>query len=140
TDKIRTAARISPFLTALVAASPFERGALNGFKTLRYQVWLEMDDERSGIWPEMLDGVGLTYERYVKRAIAVPPFFFMRNGKHVAPKERRPFSYWVEQGFEGTPILVADLIDHLTTFFPEIRPKAYIELRGADCLLPEEAT
>lgn len=139
TDKIRTSARISPFLTALTAASPFERGKLNGFKTLRYQVWLEMDDERSGIWPEMLDETGLTFERYVERAMGVPPFFFMRNGVHVAPAVKKPYAHWVNEGFEGTPVTVGDLIDHLTTFFPEIRPKSYVELRGADCLRPQEA-
>lgn len=140
TDKIRTAARISPFLTALVAASPFTRGKPNGFKTLRYQVWLEMDDERSGIWPEMLDATGLTFDRYVERALGVPPFFFMRGGQHVAPALKKPFSHWVQHGFEGTVVTVADLIDHLTTFFPEIRPKGYVEVRGADCLRPDEAT
>jgi glutamate--cysteine ligase len=138
-DKLRTAVRVSPFLTALVAASPFANGKPNGFKTLRYQVWLETDDERSGIWPEMLDEEGLTYDRYVERALAVPPFFFMRNGQHRAPADRRPFSYWMQYGFEGTPVTVGDLIDHLTTFFPEVRPKSYLELRGADCLRPYEA-
>lgn len=139
TDKLRTAARISPFLTAICAASPFTRGAPNGFKTLRYQVWLEMDDERCGIWPEMLDDTGMTFERYVAKALTVPPFFFMRGGKHVAPTERKTFAQWAEEGFQGTVVTVADLIDHLTTFFPEIRPKSYLELRGADCLRPKEA-
>src|SRR5262249_55040380 len=53
TDKVRTAVRVSPFLAALVSSSPFVRGKISGKKSERYQVWLDVDDERSGIWPEM---------------------------------------------------------------------------------------
>ena len=79
TDKVRTAVRASPFLTALVAASPFTRGRLNGFKSLRYQIWLETDEERCGVWPEMFDAEGLRIHRYVARAVSLPPMFFMRS-------------------------------------------------------------
>lgn len=138
TDKIRTAARVSPFLTALVASSPFSGGRPNGFKSVRYQVWREVDDDRSGLWPEMLDAEGLTFRRYVERAQRMPPLFFMRGGRHVVA-EGRPFAEYASAGFRGTDVTVGDLLDHLTTFFPEIRPKAYVELRGADCVKPEEA-
>lgn len=138
TDKIRTAARISPFLSALVASSPFARGRLNGFKTIRYQVWLETDEERCGLWPEMLDQEGLTFRRYVERALRAPVLFFIKEGRYERA-EHRPLAHYVQQGFQGRDITIKDLVDHLTTFFPEIRPKGYVELRGADCLPPEEA-
>lgn len=138
TEKIRTAARISPFLAALVAASPFTRGKPNGFKTVRYQVWLETDPARSGLWPEMTDAEGLTFRRYIQRALEVPPFFFMRDGRH-ALAEALPFSHYVKNGFQGTEVTVSDLVDHLTTMFPEIRPKGYVELRNTDCVAPKEA-
>jgi glutamate--cysteine ligase len=140
TDKIRTAARVSPFLVALVASSPFSGGKPSGFKSERYQVWLETDDERSGLWPEMLDREGLSFRRYIARAMKAPPFFFMRDGLFRRPADpATPFGHYVEHGFEGTRVTVGDLVDHLTTFFPEIRPKGYVELRSTDCVPPKEA-
>ena len=139
TDKVRTAVRASPFVAALVAASPFTRGKPNGFKTLRYQIWLETDDQRCGIWPEMLDVRGLTVERILERAMRLPPMFFIRDERFIPPPQR-PFSAFVKEGFEGTPVTVRDLLDHLTTFFPEVRAKGYVELRSADCLPPAFVT
>jgi glutamate--cysteine ligase len=137
-DKVRTAARVSPFLSALVSASPFSGGRINGFKTVRYQTWLEVDDERCGIWPEMVDAEGLTPARYIERTLRTPPMFFIRDGQYVAGGPE-PYAHYMQHGFEGRTVTVADYLDHLTSFFPEIRPKGYVELRGADCVRPEEA-
>jgi glutamate--cysteine ligase len=137
-DKIRTAARASPFVAALVSASPFTAGKPNGFKSLRYQVWLETADDRCGIWPEMLDEEGLSVRRYIERALATRAMFVLRDGVYHLP-EAKPYYELAKEGFDGTPITVSDFLDHLTTFFPEIRPKGYVELRGADCLPPESA-
>jgi glutamate--cysteine ligase len=137
-EKVRTAARVSPFLSALVSASPFTAGRPNGFKSMRYEIWLDTDAARCGIWPEMLDARGLTMARYLARARTVSPMFFIRDGAYRAA-EARPFAHFVEHGFEGTTVTVRDLLDHLTTFFPEIRPKNYVELRGADCVTPDKA-
>lgn len=137
-DKVRTAARVSPFLSALVAASPFTEGKPNGFKTVRYQIWLETDDERCGLWPEMLDEEGLRPHRYLERAMNAAPMFFIRDDNYV-PADDKPFSHFANEGFEGTTVTVADFLDHLTTFFPEVRTKGYVELRGADCVKPKEA-
>jgi glutamate--cysteine ligase len=137
-DKIRSAARASPFVSALVAASPFTAGKPNGFKSLRYQVWLETADERCGIWPEMLDDEGLTVRRYIERALRTPGMFVLRDGAYESV-EPKPYVELAQEGFRGKPLTVTDFLDHLTTFFPEIRPKGYVELRGADCLPPESA-
>ncbi len=138
TNKVRTAARASPFLSALVAASPFTAGKPNGFKTVRYQIWLETDDARCGIWPEMLDEEGLSVRRYIKKALQTPAFLFVRGGEHYSI-EPKPYAEVAKEAFQGTPVKVSDFLDHLTTFFPEIRPKGYVEMRGADCLLPDAA-
>ena len=137
-NKIRTAARASPFLAALVSASPFTEGKPNGFKSVRYQVWLETDDERCGIWPEMLDEEGLRVTRYLARCLKTPAMFFKRGGKYLAV-EPRLFETYIDEGVVGTDVTVSDLLDHLTTFFPEIRPKGYVEMRGADCVTVNEA-
>ncbi len=137
-DKVRTAARASPFLSALVAASPFTAGKPNGFKSLRYQVWLETAEDRCGLWPEMFDEEGLSVRRYLERALHTPAMLFVRNGQYEI-MEPRPYLDIAREGFHGSTITVADFLDHLTTFFPEIRPKGYVEVRGADCLPPREA-
>lgn len=137
-DKIRTASRISPFLSALAAASPFSGGKPNGYRSMRYQIWLDTDDERSGIWPEMVDAAGLSPSRYLDRAFRTRPMFFIRDG-HYLPTDDKPFAHFAAEGFQGSPVTVADLLDHLTTFFPEVRLKSYVELRGADCLTPEKS-
>lgn len=134
-DKVRTAVRASPFLSALVAASPFTRGQPNGFKSVRYQIWLETDEHRAGIWPEMLDDEGLTVRRIIQRALDAPPVFFIRDGEYRSA-EYKPLAHFRDAGFEGTDVTVSDFLDHLTTFFPEVRAKGYVELRGADCLPP----
>lgn len=137
-NKVRTAARVSPFLSALVAASPFSGGRANGFQTVRYQIWLETDDPRCGVWPEMYDAQGLTIGRYIARTLEVPPMFFIRDGVY-REVEDKPFAAYVRDGFDGEAVTVGDFLDHLTTFFPEVRPKGYVELRGADCLTAREA-
>ena len=137
-EKMRVAARASPFLTALVSSSPFLRGKPNGLKSMRYEIWRDVDNARSGIWPEMVDAEGMTYARYVQRALETPAMFFLRDGQYRMP-EARPFSWYAREGFEGTVVTVADFVDHLTSLFPEIRVKSYIELRGADCVPPAEA-
>ncbi len=138
-DKVRTAARVSPFLSALVAASPFTRGKLNGFKSRRYEIWLDTDEARCGLWPEMLDEEGLTARRYIARTLDTAAMLFRRGGSYVPADGTTSFRAYAHAGFEGTPVTVSDYLDHLTTFFPEIRPKAYVELRGADCVRPHEA-
>ncbi|MFO0727418.1 MAG: glutamate-cysteine ligase family protein [Myxococcota bacterium] len=138
TAKIRTAARVSPFLSALVSASPFFEGKPSGVKDMRYEIWRDVDNSRSGIWPEMLDAEGLTLRRYVEKALSVPAMLFRREGRF-AIAEPIPYRELAKRGFRGTTVTVADFVDHLTTLFPEIRIKSYIELRGADCVNPELA-
>jgi glutamate--cysteine ligase len=137
-DKIRTAARISPFIAALTASSPFSQGKPNGKKTSRYEIWFDVDNSRCGIWPEMVDQQGLSYRRYIEHAMSAPAMFFMRDGNYRAA-EPKPYADYAESGFAGTPVTVSDFLDHLTTMFPEIRIKSYIELRGSDCMPPKEA-
>lgn len=136
--KIRTAAKASPFVSALAASSPFSLGRPNGLRSDRMDVWRHTDDSRSGLWPEMFDDEGLTIRRYITRALEVPAMFFVRGGQYHAA-EARAFSSYGHSGFEGTEVTVADFVDHLTSLFPEIRIKSYLELRGADCLPPPEA-
>ena len=86
----------------------------------------------------MFDGEGLTFRRYVEHALDTPAMFFFRENQYrvAAP---RPYTHYAREGFEGSTVTVRDFVDHLTTLFPEVRTKSYIELRGADCAPPLEA-
>lgn len=137
-SKIRTAAKVGPYLAALTASSPFFEGRPNGFMSNRYEIWRDTDNSRSGLWPEMVDAEGLTYRRYVERALRTPAMLFRRNGRYVIA-EAKPFAQYAEDGFEGTVVTVADFLDHMTTLFPEVRVKSYVELRSMDCMKPLEA-
>lgn len=139
TNKVRTAARATPFFSALTASAPFVGGRIGEHVSERYEIWRDTDNTRSGLWPEMLDERGLTFVRYVERALSTPAMFFLRDDAYRMP-EARPFAHFAQHGFEGTVVTVSDFIDHLTSLFPEIRIKSYIELRGADCAPPREAT
>ena len=138
THKVRTAARASPFIAALTASSPFTAGEPNGFRSTRYDIWLHTDDARCGLWPEMFDEEGLTFKRYVEHALRTPAMFFFRDQQYRVA-EPRPYIEYAKEGFEGSTVTVRDFVDHLTTLFPEVRTKSYIELRGADCAPPLEA-
>jgi len=136
-EKIRTAAKISPFLAALTAASPFSNSKPNGYKSFRYEIWRKTDSVRCGIWPEMLDEAGLGYGRYIEKALDTPAMIFHRNGRFYQA-ERKPFRQYAKEGFAGVQVTVEDFLLHLTSLFPEVRPKTYVEMRGADCLPPHE--
>ena len=138
TDKVRTAARISPFVAALTASSPFSGGRANGYRSVRYEIWRNTDNSRCGLWPEMVDEHGLTFARYIEHAMNAPAMLFRRGGRHRIA-EPKPYSFYAAHGFEDTTVTVGDFIDHLTTMFPEVRTKSYVELRGADCLPPVDA-
>jgi glutamate--cysteine ligase len=137
-DKVRAAALASPFVTSLTAASPLTLGKPNGMKSMRYEIWRDVDRPRCGLWPEMIDERGLTFTRYIERALDVPAMLFVRDKRSLIA-EPKPMRAYAQDGFMGTTVTVADFVDHLTTLFPEIRVKSYVELRGADCLPPNEA-
>jgi glutamate--cysteine ligase len=129
-DKIRTAYGVSSIVTALYAASPISEGRPNGYKTFRGAIWLETDENRCGILPFVFEP-GFCFRDYVEWALDVPMFFVVRDGVY-RPVEAMTFRRFVAEGFEGQAATLRDWELHLSTLFPEVRLKRYIELRGAD--------
>jgi glutamate--cysteine ligase len=131
--KFRTALALQPIATALFANSPFTEGKPNGFLTARANVWTDTDPDRTG----MLDFVfqdGFGFERYADYALDVPMYFAKRNG-HYIDLSGRSFRKFMDGRLDDLPGELAtlkDWNDHLTTLFPEVRLKAYLEMRGAD--------
>ncbi len=142
--KLRVSVALQPIATALFANSPFLEGEPNGFKSFRSHVWTDTDNNRSGMLPFMFES-GAGYERYADYALDVPMYFVMRDGKFInaAGESFRKFLDGKLPQLPGQKPTMKDWADHLTTIFPEVRLKRYLEMRGTDsgpwrrlCALP----
>jgi glutamate--cysteine ligase len=131
--KLRTSVALQPICTALFANSPFLEGKPNGYKSFRSHVWTDTDKARSGMLPFMFEQ-GAGYERYMDYALDVPMYFVMRNGQFVncSGESFRKFLDGKLPQLPGEKPTLKDWADHLTTIFPEVRLKSYLEMRGAD--------
>lgn len=131
--KLRVSLALQPIATALFAASPFTEGRLNGFKSMRSEVWRDVDGARTGMLPFAFEP-GMGFERYVDYALSVPMYFVYRSGRYidVSGASFKDFMAGNLPGFEGEYPTLDDWSDHLTTLFPEVRLKRFLEMRGAD--------
>jgi len=142
--KLRVSLALQPIATALFASSPFTEGKPNGFKSLRSEVWRETDPNRTGMLPFVFED-GMGFERYTDYALNVPMYFVYRDGKYidVAGASFKDFLDGKLPQMPGEVATIGDWSDHLTTLFPEVRLKRFLEMRGADggrwrriCALP----
>jgi glutamate--cysteine ligase len=143
-DKFRASLAMQPIATALFANSPFVEGRPSGYLSQRSQVWTDTDPDRTGMLPWVFES-GMGFERYVEWMLDVPMYLVRRNGRYIdlAGQSFRDFLAGRLTGFEGQHPTLADWEDHLTTAFPEVRLKRFLEMRGADggpwrrlCALP----
>lgn len=142
--KFRVSLALQPIATALFADSPFTEGRPNGYLSYRSHIWTDTDPHRTG----MLDFVfedGFGFERYVDYLLDVPMYFSYRDGKYIdlAGKSFKDFLAGKLPELPGAQPTMKDWADHMTTAFPEVRLKKYLEMRGADggpwnrlCALP----
>ena len=142
--KLRVSLALQPIATALFANSPFTEGKTNGYLSFRSAVWLDTDNDRAGMLPFAFED-GMGYERYVDYALDVPMYFVRRDNRYIntAGASFREFLAGRLPQLPGERPTIADWADHLTTIFPEVRLKRYLEMRGADsgpwrtlCALP----
>ncbi len=131
--KFRVGLALQPVTTALLANSPFRVGKPNGFLSYRSHIWTDVDNARAGMLPWVFED-GMSFERYVDYALDVPMYFVYRDGKYidVAGKSFRKFLSGEIPELKGITPTMADWADHLTTIFPEVRLKTFLEMRGAD--------
>jgi glutamate--cysteine ligase len=132
--KLRVTLALQPIITALFANSPFTEGKPNGFLSMRSQIWRHTDPHRTGMMPFAFEE-GMSFERYVDYVLDVPMYFIKRESNYhdVAGKSFRDFMDGRLAGFEGQKPTLSDWANHLSTLFPEVRLKRYLEMRGADC-------
>jgi len=142
--KFRVSMALQPVATALFADSPFSECKPNGFMSYRSHIWTDTDPDRCGILPFLFES-GMGYERYVDYMLDVPMYFVYRNGRYIdaSGQSFRDFMAGRLPALPGELPVTGDWIDHLTTAFPEVRLKRFLEMRGADggpwerlCALP----
>ena len=142
--KFRVGLALQPIATALFANSPFTEGKPNGYLSYRSQIWTDTDPDRSGMIPFVFEP-GMGFERYVDHALGVPMYFVYRNGKYIdaSGQSFRDFMAGKLPALPGELPTLRDWADHITTLFPEVRLKQFLEMRGADggpwwrlCALP----
>src|SRR6476619_660309 len=131
--KLRVSIALQPVVTALFANSPFTDGKPNGFLSFRSQIWTDTDNQRAGMLPWAFEN-GMGFERWVDYALDVPMYFVKRGDKYidVAGKSFRDFFAGKLAGLPGERPTISDWANHLSTIFPEVRLKRYLEMRGAD--------
>jgi len=131
--KLRVGLALQPVATALFANSPFTEGKPNGFQSFRAEMWCDTDPDRTGMLPFAFED-GMGFERYVDYALDVPMYFVYRDGRYidVAGASFRDFLAGKLDALPGTKPTMDDWSDHLTTLFPEVRLKTFLEMRGAD--------
>lgn len=142
--KFRVGLALQPVAVALFANSPFTEGRPNGYLSYRSLVWTDTDPDRCGILPFVFER-GMGFERYADYALDVPMYFVYRNGIYIdaSGQSFRDFMQGRLPALPGEVPTLSDWADHLTTIFPEVRLKQYLEMRGADggpwariCALP----
>ncbi|MBC3941810.1 glutamate--cysteine ligase [Sphingomonas albertensis] len=142
--KFRVGLALQPLATALFANSPFTEGKPNGMLSYRSHIWSDTDPHRTGMLPFVFEE-GFGYERYAEYALDVPMYFVYREGKYIdaAGLSFRDFLKGELSVLPGEKPTLDDWTDHLSTAFPEVRLKTFLEMRGADggpwnriCALP----
>ena len=143
-DKFRVSLALQPIATALFANSPFLEGKPSGYISTRSHVWTDTDPDRTGQLPFVFES-GFGFERYVDWVLDIPMYFVRREGRYIdaAGQSFRDFMRGQLPALPNEHPHMGDWEDHLTTAFPEVRLKQFLEMRGADggpwkrlCALP----
>jgi glutamate--cysteine ligase len=136
--KLRVSLALQPVATALLANSPFTDGRPNGFLSMRSEIWRDTDRDRTGMLAFAFED-GMGYERYVDWALDVPMYFVKRDATYhdTAGASFRDLLAGRLPHMPGERAVLSDWANHLSTLFPEVRLKRYLEMRGADVGPPE---
>ena len=131
--KLRVSLALQPLATALFANSPFTEGKLNGRLSERSEIWRDTDNNRAGMLPFAFED-GMGFERYVDYALQVPMYFVKRGDTYhdVAGADFRALLEGKLPQLPGERATLSDWANHLSTIFPEVRLKRFLEMRGAD--------
>ncbi|MBN8611060.1 MAG: glutamate--cysteine ligase [Deltaproteobacteria bacterium] len=131
--KLRVSLRLQPIVTAMFANSPFVEGKITGERSHRARVWLDVDNDRSGLLDFAWEDSPMGYRRYIEWVLDVPMFLVKRDGK-VVHNTGQTFRRYLAEGWQGVRATQEDWVTHVNSMFPEVRLKRTLEMRGADSL------
>src|SRR6058998_2571050 len=134
--KLRVGMGLAPLVNAMFANSSISDGGLNGYMSFRGHVWTDTDRARCGLLPFVFRE-GASFADYIEWALDVPLYFILRGGRYRTEVTGVPFRRFLAEGVAGERATLDDWNLHLTTLFPEVRLKGYIEVRSADSQPPE---
>ena len=131
-EKLRLMFNLESIATAMFANSPFDQGKISKYKSLRSHFWHHTDPDRTGLLPFVFEK-GFSFEKYTDYALSVPMYFINRN-YHYIDMTKYTFKEYLDENSnnQDDAILLKDWEDHLTTLFPQVRLKQYIEIRSMD--------
>jgi len=131
-EKLRLMFNLESIATAMFANSPFDQGKISKYKSLRSHFWHHTDPNRTGLLPFVFEK-GFSFEKYTDYALSVPMYFINRN-HHYIDMTKYTFKEYLDENSnnQDDAILLKDWEDHLTTLFPQVRLKQYIEIRSMD--------
>ncbi len=132
--KFTVALKLGPLFNALLLNGAYRHGEPSGWASYRGRVWQGMDPDRSGPLVALLDH-GLSFESYRDYLLDVPMLFLFRDGDY-RPAGGRSFRDYLTHGIGGRYPTPAEWELHLTTVFPDVRLKNFLEVRGADATPP----
>ena len=129
--KLRVGLALQPVATALFANSPFTEGKPNGFVSFRSEIWRDTDSARAGMLPFAFES-GMGFERYADYALDVPMYFIKRGDSYIDVSGRSFRDHLAGKLLPGERAAMSDWANHISTIFPEVRLKRYLEMRGSD--------
>jgi glutamate--cysteine ligase len=129
--KLRVALALQPVGTVLFANSPFTEGKPNGFVSFRSEIWRDTDNQRAGMLPFVFEP-GMGFERYADYALDVPMYFIKRGDRYIDVSGKPFRDHLAGELIPGERATISDWANHVSTIFPEVRLKRYIEMRGSD--------
>ncbi len=131
-EKLRLMFNLESIATAMFANSPFDQGKISKYKSLRSHFWHHTDPDRTGLLPFVFEQ-GFCFEKYTDYALSVPMYFINRNHNYI-DMTKYTFKEYLDENSnnQDDAILLKDWEDHLTTLFPQVRLKQYIEIRSMD--------
>ena len=132
-SKFRIMLNLEGIATAMFANSPFDRGKISKYKSLRSHFWHHTDKDRTGLLPFVFKK-DFNFEKYVEYALDVPMYFIIRNHKYIDMTEYT-FRDFIKNNISNnlnTEPIIEDWINHISTLFPQVRLKQFLEIRSMD--------